>query len=198
MKKQFILFVFLLCTIAVSSQRIKVKTGNIKNLKGINNYNVTFDYSHLKIPNYTSEEAFLKEKKALREKILVGDGERFKKSWLDDRTNLYEPYFMEFFNDFFIKKRKIKVAKNNANAIYTILVTTELIYPGYNVGVFAQNSKLFATITVYKTDSPNIILFATKSIRIRRARPNYNGGVRIANSYGLLGETFAKYLRRKT
>lgn len=197
MKNKFLLFVFLLPTIIVYSQRIKTKNGNLKSLKKVNEYNLIFDYSNLQIPKYDSEEDFLKDKMAFREKRKAGDGERFKRSWFADRTNLYEPYFMNYFNDFFIKKRKIKLSKNNTNAKYTMCVKTKLIYPGYNVG-FSEGSKLIIIIKIYETKAQDTIIFSTKRIKILNSRASFNTGVRIANSYGILGEVFAKYLKRKT
>jgi len=197
MKKQLVLFVFLLSTVMIHSQKIKVKEGNIENLKGVDEYNVVFDYSNVKIPGYDSEELFLKDKMAKREEKLIGDGERFKKSWFDDRNNLYEPYFIKYFNEYFIMKRKIKVSKNNLDATYTILIKSEMIYPGYNVVVGWEGAKLHAIISVYETDSPENVLFTSKSFNIQ-GKPSYNAGVRIANTYGILGRTLAGYLRKKT
>jgi len=197
MKKQLVLLVFLLPALMIYAQKIKVKNGNIGNLKGVDEYNVVFDYSNVVIPGYDTEELFLKDKMAKREEKLIGDGERFKKSWFDDRHNLYEPYFIKHFNEYFIMKRKINVEKNRVSSKYTMLVKTGLIYPGYNIGVFAQNSKLEATISIYETGSPGNILFSTKTIFVQ-GKASYNGGVRIANTYGILGRAFAGYLRRRT
>ncbi len=197
MKKQIVLIVFLLSTLIIYSQKIKVKEGDIKLFKGVDEYNVIFDYSNLEIPNYNSEEDFLEDKMAKREEKLTGDGERFKKSWFDDRKNLYEPYFIDFFNDYFIMKRKIKVSKNNVAAKYTILVKTKMIYPGYNVVVGWEGAKLNAVISVYRTDTPNELLFSSKNVYIQ-GKASYNTGIRIANTYGILGSTFAGYLKRKT
>ena len=50
MKKNVVLFAFLLSAVVVYSQKMKVKDGNIKNLKGITSYKLEFDYSDLSIP----------------------------------------------------------------------------------------------------------------------------------------------------
>ncbi len=197
MKRRFVLLVFLLPALVIYSQKVKIQEGNIKLLSEVDEYNVVFEYSNLEIPNYNSEEEFLEDKMTKREEKLKGDGERFKKSWFADRQNLYEPYFIKYFNDYFIMKRKIKVSKNNLSAKYTILVKTKMIYPGYNVVVAWEGAKLNAIISVYQTGSPNKVLFLTKTVNIQ-GKPSYNAGVRIANTYGILGRAFAGYLRRKT
>ena len=102
---------FFISFILSNAQKIKVAEGDLSVLKGIDNYNIIFDYSNLNIPNYASEEEFLEDKMKIREEKKKGDGERFKQSWLSDRKKLYEPYFINHFNGYFIMKRKIKVYK---------------------------------------------------------------------------------------
>lgn len=196
MTKHLLLLLFM-ATATLNAQKIKLNEGNIETLNGVNAYNVVFDYSNLQIPNYESEELFLKDKMAKREEKLVGDGERFRKSWFADRENLYEPYFIRYFNSYFIMKRKIRIAENNLNSKYTIHVKSEMIYPGYNVGIWWEESKLNTIITVYETNNPAEIIFSTQLIKAQ-GKTDYKGGIRIANSYGVLGKALAKFLKRRT
>jgi len=94
-------------------------------------------------------------------------------------------------------KKKIVAYKNNTEAKYTILIKTDGIYAGYNVGVFSESAKLKAVITIYETKNPNNILFKSKQIAIKNGRSSFNSGVRIANTYGILGKYFARFLRKK-
>ena len=105
MKKQLTLLFVLLCTTFMFAQKAKVKDGSFKNLKGITEFNVTFDYTDVQIPKYKSEEEFLKDKMEKRDKKEPGTGEVFKKSWFDDRAAKYEPKFIESFN----KRGAIKI-----------------------------------------------------------------------------------------
>ena len=198
MAKHLLLILLSLSMLTLHAQKIKIKEGNIETLNGVNAYNVVFDYTNVQIPNYESEELFLKDKMAKREEKLVGDGEKFRKSWFADRENLYEPYFIKYFNEYFIKKRKITIKSNNTNAKYTMVVKTSLIYPGYNVVVAWESSKIEAIITVYESNAPDKILFSSRVIKIYQGKSSYNSGERIANSYAVLGRAFAGYLRRKT
>ena len=198
MAKHLLLILLTLSTATLYAQKIKVKEGSIEVLNGVNEYNVIFDYSNMQIPNYESEELFLKDKMAKREEKLDGDGERFRKSWFADRGGRYEPVFIRSFNEYFIKKRKIKIKLNNTDAKYTIAVKTLLTYPGYNVVVAWESSKIEAIITIYESDAPNNIIFSSKVIKVYQGKSSYNSGERIGNSYGVLGRAFASYLRRKT
>lgn len=95
----------------MTAQKMKVLSGNFQNLKGITEYNLTFDYSNLKIDKFDTEEAFLKDKMEKREE--KGTDEDFKKSWFADRENRYEPKFIESFNKRF-DNREVTAAKDFA------------------------------------------------------------------------------------
>ena len=94
MKKTILVFALLITALSYG-QKMKVSDGNIKNLKGITTFNLEFDYSNLQIPKAKSEEAYLKEKVALREEKEKGSGEKFRKSWFADREERFEPKFIK-------------------------------------------------------------------------------------------------------
>ena len=179
------------------SQKLKLLEGDLTELKGVDSYNVVFDYNGVKIPNYESEEDFLKDKMAKRDKKEKGLGEKFKKSWFDDRTKLYEPYFVDNFNGYFIMKRKIRVRKGSPNEKYTIKIKSTMIYPGYNVVAAWEQSKVRAIITIYETGNPEQIIAKINAKNIL-GKSDYNSGIRIANSYGILAKGLAKFLKKKT
>lgn len=201
MKIYIFTLTFFLITIFSYSQRVKIKFGNLKNLKGVNQYNLIFDYSDLQILNYESETDFLNEKVALREKQKKGSGIRYKKDWFENRKRLYEPFFEKYFNAFFIKKRKIIVSQNNTNAKYTILVKSKILDSGYYESAAWVISQLWVEIIVFEKNNPENIIFVTKKIKIRYGNYDYNAyntGNRIAKVYGVLAERLANYFRKKT
>lgn len=200
MKKLLSTFLMLFCVSFMFAQKAKIQEGSWKNLKGISKYNLVFDYSDVEIPKYDSEEEFLKDKMAKREEKEAGSGERFKKSWFSDREDRYEPKFIESFNKRF-KNGEVKVGKNLDGAEYTIKVHTTFLYPGYNVGVMRQNSKVSAVLTFYKNDAPDKVLFQVKYIKAEgkgMMGNDYNSGYRISEAYAKLAKTFAKHLTKKT
>jgi len=196
MKRYFVFVAIVLININLIAQKIKIVTGGVENLIGVNEYNIVFDYSNITIAKFDSEEAFLKEKMQLREEYVKGSGEKFKHDWFSFRDSLYEPRFITAFNDYFSLKRKIKI-QENSDAKYTMLISTVFVYPGYNVGVWYEDSKLKATITIYETNVPENIIFTTKEIYVK-GKANYHSGKRISNAYGMLARRIAAYLRRKT
>jgi hypothetical protein len=190
------ILLFLFAVTNLSAQRFKVISGKLKDLKGISEYNVIFDYSNQEVNGFDSEEAFLKEKMEKRtDKPESAD--RFKKDWFEDRENKYEPKFIESFNKRF-KIGEIKVTKN-PEAKYTLIVKTTWIYPGYNVGIGAEPAKVSAIITVVETQNIGNSLLSVefdKVIGIEQGQFEFNQGFRIAGAYEKLAKNLAMQLKR--
>jgi len=195
--KYFAMAVLMLVTTTLIGQKLKVQEGDLKNLKEINVYQIEFDYTDVQIPKFDNEADFLKDKMDKREEKEAGDGERFKKSWFDDRPNRYHPKFIESFNKRF-DDSEVQVQEDAAD--YTMKVHTTKIYPGYNVGIVRHNAEIDATITVYETGNESNVLFSGsyKDAQGSGAFGNdYNSGYRISECYAKLAKTFAKDLEKK-
>jgi len=188
----FILLLF--CGIAMA-QKKKVTSGDFKNLKGISEYNLVFDYTNLKVDKFETEEEFLADKMKKREE--KGTDEDFKKSWFSDREERYEPKFIESFNKRF--EGEVKADKKLTSAKYTATVKTTWIYPGYNVGVMRQPSKLNATITVTENGNPGNVVISVdyeKVLGNGAAGFDYNSGYRISEAYAKLAKEFAAEIKK--
>lgn len=198
MKKQLTLIAVLFCTTFMFSQKVKVTQGDFKNLKGITAYNLEFDYSNLSIPKYKSEEEFLEDKMAKRDEKNPESGEKFKESWFADRPNRYEPKFIESFNKRF-DDGEIKVGKD-IGAEYTMKVHTTMMYAGYNVGVVRKNSKIEATISIYKTGDPSNVIFSADYTKVEGNGAfgmDYDSGYRISEAYAKLAKEIAANIKKK-
>jgi len=189
--KKGITIIVLCFTCFVSAQRYKILSGSLDNLKGISEYKVTFDYADLKVDGFATEEDFLKEKMEKRQdrdnKALL-----FKKNWYDDRANIYEPKFIEYFNNRF-PKGELKISKESSSK-YTMTIKTTWIYPGYVV----EPAKLSATITLSETGNSNplLVIAFEKVIGIEDNAYNVNQGYRIAGAYEKLAKVFTIQLKR--
>ena len=84
----------------ITAQRYEIKAGKLENLKGITEYNVTFDYSQIVVNGYKTEAEYLEDKMKKREKV-EGKAEKFKEEWYANRKNMYEPAFINYFNKSF-------------------------------------------------------------------------------------------------
>ncbi len=193
----FLVSIFTSCSF-LFAQKYETNLGSLKNIEGISEYKVVFEYdSLLKIPNYDSEASFITFQINKRERKIKGSGRIFKEQWFGNRKNIYEPEFIKEFNNFKLKKRKINIGKENPNANHTMVITTSFIYPGYDATVWGEDTKLEVTITIYKNDSKDNILYATKIVKIH-GRPSSDEFERVKTAYGELGKATSKHFCRKT
>jgi len=199
MRKQLTVVLVLICTTFIYAQKAKISEGSFKDLKGITEFNLEFDYTDVQIPKYDSEEDFLKDKMAKRDEKESGTGEVFKKSWFDDREGQYEPKFIESFNKRF-DNGEVKVDKDNESAEYIMKIHTTGLYAGYNVGISRKNAWINAEITVYKNDNPNEAILKVKYTKAEGGGAmgyDYDSGYRISECYAKLAKTFAKTILKK-
>lgn len=197
MKKHITLIALLFCTTLMFSQKVKVTEGSFKNLKGISAYNLEFDYTNVQIPKYDSEANFLKDKMEKRDEKEAGTGEKFKDSWFADREERYEPKFIESFNKRF--DDEVKVGKD-IGADYTMKIHTTMMWAGYNVGVMRQNSKIEATVSVYKTDTPSEVIFSANYTKVEGSGAmgyDFDSGYRISEAYAKLAKSLASDIKKK-
>jgi hypothetical protein len=190
MKSLYFLILFFALT---ASAQEKVLEGSFKNLSGISNYNVVFDYSGMKVYDYESEEAFFKDKIDRRG---TDKAEEFKNKWFGDREALYEPKFIAYFNE--RMKGKVTAAKNTT-APHTILVKSTWLYPGYSFGVGKEEAKISAVLTVYETANPANVLLKVeydRSIGLEPTEKSGDTGYRIAGAYEKLARNFTLQLKR--
>jgi len=196
MRKIILLTLWLVSSFAMA-QKMVVLSGDFKNLKGIPEYNLVFDYSNLKVDKFNTEEDFLADKMRKREE--KGTDDDFKKSWFSDRQERYEPKFIESFNKRF-EAGEVKADKNLSRAKYTALVKTVWIYPGYNVGMMRQPAKLDAIITISETTNPGNVLLSVKYEKVLGNGAmgyDFNSGYRISEAYAKLAKEFAANIKKK-
>jgi len=192
--RNFLITILAFFSITAIAQRFDIQQGSLKNLKGISEYNVAFDYSDIKVHGFETEEAFLREKMKKREE--QGRDEEFKAEWFESRSRLYEPAFINYFNKSF-KKGEIRVGVL-PEAKYTMEIKTVWVYPGYNAGTAIEPAKISALVTVRETANPANILVAIyfdKSIGLEHDLGNTLGD-RISWAYEKIAKNLAMQLKR--
>lgn len=189
-----IVWLLLLVGAQLSAQRFELLKGELKNLKGISEYNVTFDYSDLTVHGYNTEAAYLEDKMKKREKS--GKAEQFKQEWYANRKNMYKPAFINYFNNVF-KKGEIRVGEN-PSAQYTMEIKTTWVYPGYDAGTDTEPAKISAIVTVIETANPANVLCSIafeKSIGLSHEIGNSLGD-RISWAYEKVAKNLTIQLKR--
>jgi len=196
MKKIAVLLLLLVSSLGMA-QKMKMISGDFKNLKGITEFNLVFDYANLKVDKFDTEEDFLADKMKKREE--KGTGEDFRKSWFSDRETRYEPKFIESFNKRF-ENDEVKVVKNSASAKYTMTVKTTWIHPGFNVGVMRNPAKINTTIAITENANPSNVLLV---VEYEKAEGNgamgydFDSGYRISEAYAKLSKELAADIKKR-
>ena len=76
----------------------KLKSGDLSVLKGQKVINLQFDYSKMKVGKFDNEEEYIKTGTADRNKKKEGAGDAWAVKWRSDKTERYQPAFVESFN----------------------------------------------------------------------------------------------------
>src|SRR5690606_38745651 len=102
-------------------------------LKGQKAINLEYDYSEMGVGKYKTEEAYLEDKSAERNKKEAGTGDKWKESWTTSRDRVYHPKFEELFNKG-VAGKGMK-GERGIDAEYTLIVKTTFTEPGFNIGI---------------------------------------------------------------
>lgn len=181
------------------AQIFNTAQGDINSIAGIERYNIVFEYDEdLKIPKYASEQSFLEHHAEKKENKVSGSGEIFKQLWFTNRQQQFEPKFIQEFNFFNRKEKQVTVARNISDSDYTMVVRTSLIDPGNSNFFLKKDARLEVTIQIYKSDTPEQILYTTELVDVHSRGASTGDYDRIMSAYAELGRGFSKFLSRKT
>lgn len=197
MTKPLTYCLFFIGGLLLQAQQFEVISGSVENISGVQRYNLVFEYDDdLRISKDGSEQAFLQEQYVKREAKETGSGEKFKKLWFENRSNLYEPTFIQQFNSFRVANRQVTVAKKIFSTGYTMKINTVSITGGYDDFFYVEEGEIGVVISISETDTPENVLYAVETNV--RGIANADEFERIRTAYGNLGEAVSKHLSRKT
>jgi hypothetical protein len=176
--------------------KIEILSGNPKYFKNAKNYFLQFDYSDLKIGGYNDEQAYIdymKEDAELRKK---GSSDAWLKKWKSDRTEFFQPKFLEVFNSYSGNKIIADTVLNNQQ--YTLKLHTQFIEIGFNrnfkksptyINIVASISDLEGTEQPLIISIENVVgneVFSSYSPDFRR----------IEEAYAKCAKELAKYMNK--
>ncbi len=195
MRKLLFTSIMLLCSIALLAQKGDVLEGSWESLKNTSTFDLEFDYSNVQIPDFDTEEDYIKQKMKDKEADEPGTGEAWKEAWFGDRQAHFEPKFVESFN----KRGDEKVGKDFNDAGYIMKVTTTRQYNGWNVGVMRKSARIDATISVFKKgETKPLLSVAYEDVKGGDAMGyDFATHTRVAEGYAKLAKSFAKDLKKK-
>jgi hypothetical protein len=174
------------------AQKIKVTSGNLQDLKGVEKLKIVYDYSNLAVGKFTNENDYIAKKMADAEKDKPGTGEDWKAKWYSDRPTKYEPKFEELFSKY---TPNIKSGKDVESDV-VMTVHTTFIEPGYNVYVSRQPASLNFTITFTKGGSEIAAATLTKTPGGAAMGYDFDAALRISEGFAKAGKSFGAYLAK--
>lgn len=195
MKKYFIALVSFVIVLNIQAQKIKLVDGDLNFLKGQDEIGVQFTYDeNMKVGSGTETE-YIEKKMAAAEEDEPGKGEKWKKAWYADRTEHYQPKFIELFEKS-LDKRDVVLLENAETTTYSMIVNTTFIEPGFNIGITSKRASVNMTVTFVETNNPEKVM-AKFTILKSPGTATYDTGSRVGESYAKAAKYFAKYLLKK-
>lgn len=190
--------IFMISAISLNAQ--KLKSGDVKILKGQTTINLQYDYSNMAVGKYKSETDYVNEKVAEMNKKKAGSGDEWKGKWTSDRANRFQPMFERELNKE-IKKNNVTAKENSADSKYTLIVSTTFTEPGFNavVGGIRKNANVSLMVTLVETANPGSALADIEMKNVQSSSfggYDYDTGGRIESAYNNAGEALGKFLNK--
>lgn len=180
------------------SQRINVKSGDVGVLAGQKTINVEYDYSDFGVGKFATEQEYLDKKSAEYNAKEAGKGDSWKKAWVEDRKNRFEPKFEELFNKG-LEGKGLSLVGGRPDSKYTLIVRTKFVEPGFNVGVMRKNASVDFVFDIVETSSKSKVveLSLDKTPGGMFGGYDFDTGARLAESYAKGGKVLANYIEKK-
>ena len=198
--KKILMLTLLVTSSLTMAQKTKIKSGDFKFLAGVNEVNVEFDYSNLKLmkENLTEEQYVANRTTELNEKKGVGD--IWKKKWQGSKEMIWNPKFLELINVVSSKeKTNISFQENLSSAKYTLIVEVVWIYPGWDAGVMKQPAKVTTNLKIVETENRSNVLVVMSSENAPGDQwgNNYSNENRIGEGFAKTAKTLAKIIAKQ-
>lgn len=191
MKKNILLTLILLIGVAAFGQSIKRTSGNLDVLKSTKSIGVSFTYDNMKVGKL-DEERYVQEKISDYNKKKSGSGEAWHKEWLADRSERFEPKFIELFSKYLGEKG---ISANLGEGNILMKVNVDFIEPGFNVGVARRNASIDFTCIITNSEGKEIAAIIVKESSANSFGGNdYDVGYRVQESFAKGGRELAKFM----
>jgi len=192
----------------------KLTSGSLGPLAGQKSVNIQFDYSKIVIGDAASpfatnkgisEAEYVADKTSDLNSKTPGDGDRWAKAWVDDRTLLFQPSFLKALNEK-LEKSGMVVTENTPGAGFTIIVKTVFIDAGFNVGISKKDAHINLIIDIVETSDPTKTIASVDMKNVyKKMQASVNGmtfdfavGQRLQACYEQAGTSFGKFLVKNT
>ena len=177
--------------------KIEILSGNPEYFKNAINYHILFDYSNLKVGQYADEKSYIEYMKDDAEKRKEGSSENWVKKWYANRTEFFQPKFIELFNKF--SGSKIKVDSVYKNQQYVLSLHTQFLEIGFNKNFTKSPTYINVIATIYEPNSSeNPLIVSMENVIGDEVFSSYSDDYRrIEEAYAKCGKELAKYMLKE-
>lgn len=199
MKKLVSLMLVATISVTVLAQKVKIQTGDLKFLKGVEAVNVVFDYADMKLlkENYTEAQYIPRRMEELNKKA-EGSGEIWKKQWERSKEELWNPKFITVFNKTLEKEGVNTKLKENTKSPYTLKVKVKWVYPGWDAGIMKQAAKVTTQLVFVETATNKIVCdIDSQEAPGDQWGSNFNNETRVGEGFAKTGKTLAQKIEKE-
>ncbi len=175
------------------SPAVNLIQGDPARIKGEEVIDVRFTYDDLLIGG-TPEAEYVERRKSEAHDRDGDGGERWHKAWLDDRTNKYEPIFINYLNRY-TNEFGVRINPGEHGSRYIMHVNTYFTEPGFNVGISSKPAEVRLKISFVERNNPdNIVVEYNIPKAVGSAAP-FDMGTRIEVAYRTAAIIFGRQIR---
>jgi hypothetical protein len=192
--KKLIVIILTIVSSASFAQRIKVIEGDLSALKGQTSFKTEFTYDNMIVGKEMTEKAYIEEKKRKYDEKEPGRGDKWEKSWIEDRSGRFAPQFRELFS------KHAGVSSVDEKAPYTLIIKTTRTEPGWNVGVMKVPAYIDMEIWIAETANPQKTIAKVSLLKApgRSAWGNdWDTGARLQEAYAKAGKEFGGFIKKQ-
>jgi hypothetical protein len=175
----------------------KLKSGDLKVLKGQTTLNLKYDYSSMQVGKFKDEQEYIENGTAERNKKKAGSGDEWAKKWESDKSARFQPVFEKNLND---KLSDIGLTgKEGANdAKYTLVVKTVFLEQGFQSGMgVSKPAYINMVLDLVETANPGTPVAVIQYDKIQSANMmgyDFDTGERVKSCFDRAGDNIGKLI----
>lgn len=183
--KKSLLFILLMISASMMSQRIKVISGDYNFLKGEKFIKVVFKFEGVTFEkkNLSEEEFIAKRMTEIEKDKGKEEAEKWKADWEYSKSKTFQDKFLASWN----KNTEIEASTKFEKTKYTLVVEPKWIHVGLFAPFASDPSLLNSTMTFVETDNPSNVLMVVEGIKVTG-----DNGFGVPNHNDRISECYAK------
>jgi len=175
----------------------KLKSGSLSVLKGQKVINIQYDYSKLKVGKFDSEEAYITDGTADRNKKKAGSGDEWAVKWRTDKEARFQPKYETNLNGK-LENCGLTGKPNATDAQYIMIVRMTFLEQGFQSGMgVSKPAYIGLVIDIVDSkapDTPLAIIEYPKCQSVNMMGYDYDTGSRVMSCFDRAGDDIGKLI----